>query len=116
MFSIIAPTRQDRIGEQLPEPEASGRLMVRDASEPVGNGAQEFDYRDDPLYVRLQSFEFDTPGISFPFSARLARDCMWTLQHAERVCEEYRRFLFDVASRITLSRHRMMLIRPGIFT
>ena len=51
-------------------------------------------YRSDPLYERLQTFELDKPKVILPFSARLARDNMWTADHAERVCAEYRRFLF----------------------
>lgn len=51
-------------------------------------------YRSDPLYERLQTFELDKPEVTLPFSARLARDNMWTADHAERVCAEYRRFLY----------------------
>ena len=94
MSRIIASALQDRTGGQISEPESSTDLADRDASERAAIGGQELDNRETPLYARLQSFEFDKPGISLPFSARLARDCMWTRQHTERVCEEYRKFLF----------------------
>jgi hypothetical protein len=49
---------------------------------------------DDELRARIQAFSPDEPGIVFPFSARLARENGWTRPFAERVVEEYRRFLY----------------------
>ncbi|HEX2077587.1 MAG TPA: hypothetical protein VHG08_07750 [Longimicrobium sp.] len=51
-------------------------------------------YKHDPqLRARLQAFSPDEPVV-FPFSARLAREHGWTRAFAERVMEEYRRFLY----------------------
>jgi len=55
--------------------------------------ARLVEYRNEPLYACLQFFAFDKPGAALPFSARLARNCMWTPDYAYRVCEEYLRFL-----------------------
>ena len=55
-------------------------------------------YRNESLYVRLQSFEFDKPDVALSFSARLARNCMWKPDYAYRVCEEYRRFIYLICS------------------
>ncbi|HYR07000.1 MAG TPA: hypothetical protein VEQ60_04515 [Longimicrobium sp.] len=49
---------------------------------------------DEGLRARIQAFSPDEPGIVFPFSARLARENGWTRAFAERVVEEYRRFLY----------------------
>ncbi|RYD57524.1 MAG: hypothetical protein EOP83_21060 [Verrucomicrobiaceae bacterium] len=48
----------------------------------------------DELLLRLESFEIDEPGVSFPFSARLARENGWSLSYARRVVEEYKRFVW----------------------
>ncbi|HEY0016814.1 MAG TPA: hypothetical protein VGC13_10865 [Longimicrobium sp.] len=50
--------------------------------------------QDQELRARIQAFSPDEPGIVFPFSARLARENGWTRAFAERVVEEYRRFLY----------------------
>lgn len=50
--------------------------------------------QDEELRARIQAFSPDEPGIVFPFSARLARENGWTRTFAERVVEEYRRFLY----------------------
>jgi hypothetical protein len=49
---------------------------------------------NEELRARLQAFSPDEPGVVFPFSARLARESGWTKGFAERVMEEYRRFLY----------------------
>jgi hypothetical protein len=49
---------------------------------------------DEELRARIQAFSPDEPGIVFPFSAKLARENGWTRAFAERVMEEYRRFLY----------------------
>lgn len=45
------------------------------------------------LFDRLKAFEFDEPGTELTFSRRLARENGWSLAYAERVIEEYLRFL-----------------------
>ncbi len=46
------------------------------------------------LYGRLQAFSFDAIDAQFPFSRRLARDNGWSEAYAQRVIEEYRRFVY----------------------
>ena len=48
----------------------------------------------DELLLRLESFEIDEPGVSFPFSARLARENGWSRGFARRVVAEYKRFVW----------------------
>lgn len=49
---------------------------------------------DDPLWSRLQAFEFDIAGDSLTFTRRLARENDWPQTFARRVVEEYRRFIY----------------------
>jgi len=51
------------------------------------------DYRQE-LYLRLQSYCFDTPGGAVTFAAKLACEQGWSAAKSERVLGEYRRFLF----------------------
>lgn len=46
------------------------------------------------VWHALQSFEFDVNQPKLPFVIRLARDNGWSAEYAQRVVEEYRRFLF----------------------
>src|SRR5262245_21707079 len=46
------------------------------------------------LWDKLRTFAFDPPTASLTFSARLAKENGWTEEHAQRVIDEYRRFLF----------------------
>lgn len=50
----------------------------------------------DALLARLESYEIDE-AVSFPFSARLARENGWSRRHARRVIAEYKRFLWLAA-------------------
>jgi hypothetical protein len=47
-----------------------------------------------PLLQALSAYEVGPADADFSFTARLARENGWTSAHAERVFEEYRRFLF----------------------
>lgn len=49
---------------------------------------------DDQLRARIQAFSPDEPGVVFPFSARLARENGWSRAFAQRVMDEYRRFVY----------------------
>ena len=49
------------------------------------------------LWQKLNDFSFDTPGAMLSFAGRLAHDNGWSHDYAERVVEEYRRFLFLAA-------------------
>jgi hypothetical protein len=53
--------------------------------------------RDDALWQAISDFELDEPDAPFPFTARLARDHLWTEDHAARVVREYRCFLYLAA-------------------
>jgi len=46
-----------------------------------------------PLWEQIESFPLDNPDQPFPFSARLAQEQNWTIQFAQRVIREYRKFL-----------------------
>ena len=46
------------------------------------------------LYERLQAFQFSADDINLSFVERLAADNAWSIKYAERVLEEYRRFLY----------------------
>lgn len=45
------------------------------------------------LWDRLRRFDFDGGPAAFTFRDRLARDQGWSRRHADRVVDEYRRFL-----------------------
>lgn len=54
------------------------------------------------LFQRIAAFQFDeSPTVTLTFAARLARENGWSRRHAERVIEEYKRFILlaMVASR-----------------
>jgi len=53
----------------------------------MSNGTSE-------AWKQLQSFAFDDPSSSFPFSAKVAKENGWTRGYTLRVIEEYRRFAF----------------------
>ncbi len=46
----------------------------------------------DPLWQRLQAYQFDDPVSELSFTARLARENGWKPEFAEKVVEEYRKF------------------------
>jgi len=50
------------------------------------------------MYDKISAFSIDREGDAFPFSARLARENGWTVRHALRVIEEYRRFVCLMAT------------------
>ncbi len=46
------------------------------------------------LLARIENLEIDKPGVSLPFSARLARENGWSPDFARRVVGEYKRFVY----------------------
>ncbi len=50
------------------------------------------------LLTRVEGVPLDQPGVSLPFSARLARENGWSPAYATRVVAEYRRFVFLAAA------------------
>ena len=50
------------------------------------------------LYERLRWFSLDDPNSQLKFSHRLARENGWSMEYAERVLAEYRRFIYLVAA------------------
>lgn len=49
---------------------------------------------DHPLWSALAGYRVGPGDAAFPFEARLARENGWSAEHAARVTDEYRRFLF----------------------
>jgi uncharacterized protein (TIGR04222 family) len=52
------------------------------------------DPRHQVLWDRIVTHRFDDPAARLTFTARLARENGWTISHAGRVVDEYRRFVF----------------------
>ncbi|HWW56101.1 MAG TPA: hypothetical protein VN047_04340 [Sphingopyxis sp.] len=50
-----------------------------------------------PLWPLLAAYRVGPDDAAFSFEARLARENGWTAEHAARVMDEYRRFLFLAA-------------------
>lgn len=50
------------------------------------------------LLARIQAFDIDGGEVALPFAARLARENGWSRPYAERVIDEYKRFVFLAAS------------------
>ncbi len=46
------------------------------------------------LYQRIQAFSLDAADAHLPFSTRLARDNGWTIEYANSVINEYKKFIF----------------------
>jgi len=46
------------------------------------------------LYEKIQAFQLNKRGAECPFAARLANDHGWSRAYAERVIEEYKKFVF----------------------
>ncbi|MBD2130221.1 hypothetical protein NDI39_15385 [Microcoleus sp. ZQ-A2] len=46
------------------------------------------------LYQRIQAFSLDAADARLPFSKRLARDNGWTIEYANSVIDEYKKFIF----------------------
>ena len=49
---------------------------------------------NDPLWQRIEAHRFDDPDSDLSFTARLARENGWKADYAERVVEEYKRFVY----------------------
>lgn len=49
---------------------------------------------DPDLWGRIESYSLDQSGINLPFSARLARENGWSREFAQRVVEEYKKFVY----------------------
>ncbi len=51
------------------------------------------DAETNSLWSKIEAFSFDEPGATLTFAARLARENGWRLGFAQRVIDQYRRFL-----------------------
>jgi hypothetical protein len=49
---------------------------------------------DDPLWQRIAAHHIGPPDAALSFAQRLARENRWTIDYAERVVGEYRRFCY----------------------
>ena len=56
--------------------------------------AEPWSREQQALWQRIRSHALDEPGVSLRFSRRLARDNHWPQELADRVIDEYRRFVF----------------------
>lgn len=61
------------------------------------------------LYQRIQQFSLDRIDAKLSFSKRLARDNNWTIEYAQRVIDEYKKFAFLAAD------SNLVNLRPDIF-
>ncbi|MHC2070213.1 TIGR04222 domain-containing membrane protein [Bremerella sp. T1] len=52
------------------------------------------DFQAEALWNKIEAFTFDDEGTTLTFAARLARENGWRLGYAQRVVDEYRRFVF----------------------
>ena len=52
------------------------------------------DPSQEPLWQRIEAYEFDEPGTALTFAMRLARENGWSAAFAGRVVTEYRRFCY----------------------
>ena len=50
--------------------------------------------RNTALYRRIEAFSFDEGETALSFAARLARENVWPIAYAERVIDEYKKFMF----------------------
>jgi len=50
------------------------------------------------MRANLEAFSLDEPGSANPFSARLAQENCWSVEYAQRVIQEYKRFLLLASS------------------
>lgn len=60
--------------------------------------AKRLSIHHNPLWSALQAFQVDEPGTQFTFVKRLARENRWSIGYAQRVFEEYKRFVFLAAT------------------
>lgn len=58
------------------------------------NKTSETPALDSQLWQALNEFTIDEPGTELPFVKRLARENRWSLNYAQRVFDEYKRFVF----------------------
>jgi hypothetical protein len=52
----------------------------------------------DRLWQLLHEFQIDEPGVALPFAKRLARENGWREDYAVRVIDEYKRFVYLLAT------------------
>ncbi len=60
----------------------------------MDNQVVNIDSQQRELYERIQAFSLDQPDTQLSFSTRLSRDNGWSMGYAQRVIEEYRKFVF----------------------
>jgi hypothetical protein len=61
---------------------------------PTDEIEREMDRSQFELFQRIQAFSLDQQDAPLSFSKRLARDNGWSLEYAQRVIEEYKKFVF----------------------
>lgn len=63
-------------------------------SEPISPKIDGVSALEDALWQRIADHRIGPDGISLTFAARLARENCWSINHAERVIGEYKRFCY----------------------
>lgn len=53
---------------------------------------------DEELWKKIDALQLDAPDAALPFSKRLKRENAWSLEYTNKVIEEYKRFIYLVAS------------------
>jgi hypothetical protein len=52
------------------------------------------DHLNNETWIRIRDFEIDEPGISFPFSKKLATEQKWSEAFTRRAIDEYKKFIY----------------------
>jgi hypothetical protein len=60
----------------------------------IDKSSQAMNAQQAALYEQIQAFSFDQSDAQLSFSKRLARDNGWSLEYAQQVIEEYKKFAF----------------------
>ncbi|MDV7696684.1 hypothetical protein N6B72_07115 [Chryseobacterium soli] len=50
--------------------------------------------QNDDLWNRIRHFSLDEPDVDFPFSKKLAKEEMWSLDFTQKAITEYKRFIY----------------------
>ena len=74
---------------------SKGRQRMRKSKRPTGDEAMRLTAPElVATWRRIEEFTLDDPDSQLTFTRRLARENGWTLGHAVRVVDEYKRFMF----------------------
>ena len=80
---------------RVPLHSATIRLLISRIARKWGN---IWTREQSQLWQKIRDFELDDPSASVTFTERLARENDWSLGFADRVVQEYKRFIFLAAT------------------